>query len=408
MPISDRSSRDHNSVVLTVDLPVVLNALGGDNVLLQRSESGALTLADRRPGGTGSPSEAPDLLAPGNLATLGHACSVAERTTDRVTFAVEHVAAGQTRVLECAVVPVYDRPGSAECAFWVCSYRDVAADYFRLVLEQRTLPGIAGDLAHALENAGGTENVLKLWWNPVHDLRTGRIVNGVASYRWKHPRLGHLVPSAVVEVAHNAGLHPELNAWLLEEVCHAAVAWPASAPHGEIGATISLTPHGLHCASFVRSVMHALSASGLASHRLTIDVDASLLAADDGVLPAVLAHVQALGVRLGVDNFGRSIASFQRTIEGAGLRTVRIASGLTSGVASRPGRRDALSTIVNSLRGSDCQLAAQTPGSTDDQAVLRDLGFDLCAGTADGQRYDSRAFAAWLAEASQPPLHAPT
>jgi diguanylate cyclase (GGDEF)-like protein/PAS domain S-box-containing protein len=78
---------------------------------------------------------------------------------------------------------------------------------------------LAADLRVALE-----QDRLRLNYQPVVDLGSGRVVGMEALARWEHPELGDISPARFVAVAEQTGLAVLLDAWAVRQALHDAAA----------------------------------------------------------------------------------------------------------------------------------------------------------------------------------------
>ena len=80
----------------------------------------------------------------------------------------------------------------------------------------------AAQLAQAAER-----RQLELHYQPIVELRRGRIAGAEALLRWRHPSLGLLPPGAFLPLAESSGLMSEIGAWVLGEACRQMQRWLA-------------------------------------------------------------------------------------------------------------------------------------------------------------------------------------
>lgn len=66
---------------------------------------------------------------------------------------------------------------------------------------------------------------LELHFQPIVDLRSGRIAGAEALVRWRHPSLGLLPPGTFLPQAESSGLMPAIGAWILGEACRQMQRW---------------------------------------------------------------------------------------------------------------------------------------------------------------------------------------
>jgi diguanylate cyclase (GGDEF)-like protein/PAS domain S-box-containing protein len=162
---------------------------------------------------------------------------------------------------------------------------------------------LKGDLERAVERGEFT-----LLYQPIMNLRTGRISGVEALVRWEHPRRGVVVPTEFIPVAEESGLIVELGGWVLEEACRQAKAWDAERP-SSLTMSVNVSARQIQHPGFVDEVAKILQLTGLAPERLTLELTESVLLQDVDVTTATLGLLKGLGVRLAIDDFGTGYSS---------------------------------------------------------------------------------------------------
>ena len=67
-----------------------------------------------------------------------------------------------------------------------------------------------------------------LYFQPLVDLRNGRVTTCEALLRWNHPTRGMVPPSVFIPIAEETGLIIALGEWALLRACPEAAQWPTS------------------------------------------------------------------------------------------------------------------------------------------------------------------------------------
>ena len=162
----------------------------------------------------------------------------------------------------------------------------------RMALEQ--------DLRMAL-----ARNEMRLVFQPVVELATGRIVAAETLVRWNHPALGLLSPQAFISIAEETGIIVEMSRWLLHEACKRAAEMRRLSPDFRIA--VNLSPRDFYERELPEAIRSALAKANLPPEALDIEVTESIVISDEAV--ETLARVKALGVRIVMDDFGIGYSS---------------------------------------------------------------------------------------------------
>ena len=139
-------------------------------------------------------------------------------------------------------------------------------------------------------------------YQPILDVRTGRIVALEALARW-HPGAIEVTPDLFIPVAERSGLIDELTANLLHEACGQVARW--SADFGDpLTVHVNVAPSSLSSPAFVTAVAEIVDAHGLAPGQLVLELTETGLLEDRGSAERVVAQLRDVGVGVSLDDFG--------------------------------------------------------------------------------------------------------
>ena len=145
---------------------------------------------------------------------------------------------------------------------------------------------------------------LALEFQPIVDLRSGRIVSFEALVRWPHARRGPVPPVQFIPLAEETGLIGALGTWVLRRACAVAAQWPA-----DVRVSVNLSPYQFDGTSLATEVADVLASTRLDATRLELEITESVLLRDTEQVRQTLATIKAIGVRIALDDFGSGYSS---------------------------------------------------------------------------------------------------
>jgi diguanylate cyclase (GGDEF)-like protein len=151
---------------------------------------------------------------------------------------------------------------------------------------------------------------IEVFYQPIIDLGTDRVIALEALARWRHPTDGLISPAVFIPVAEESGLIREIGRDVLRQACRTVQHWRQSIPGSEhLSVTVNLSVRQLLSGTFSDHLREALRESGLPSSSLTLEITESMLLDDSDTVGAELALIKDLGVRLAMDDFGAGYSS---------------------------------------------------------------------------------------------------
>ncbi|WP_416467233.1 phosphodiesterase DibA [Pseudomonas sp. LFS044] len=183
----------------------------------------------------------------------------------------------------------------------------------------------AGELRHALE-----QDELRVFFQPVHDLFTSKMVGVEALVRWQHPLRGLVPPSEFIPIAERTGLIAEIDAWVLRESCRQMVRWQAEG-RGLAFVAVNISSRLFGQRALYRQVAEVLHETGLAPALLELEVTESAVMEDPEVALEQLHRLRELGLSLAIDDFGTGYSSLLR-LKRLPVQKLKIDQGFVAGL----------------------------------------------------------------------------
>lgn len=148
-------------------------------------------------------------------------------------------------------------------------------------------------------------NQLRLAYQPICDLATGRVVAFESLARWTDDQGVEVLPDEFIPVAEESGLIVPLGRWAIDEALRTLADWDGRAG-GDCGVSmaVNLSAIQLQRDSIAPVVERALAAHGLEGRRLKLELTESALISDPDRIAKALHALKALGTTLAMDDFG--------------------------------------------------------------------------------------------------------
>ena len=147
-----------------------------------------------------------------------------------------------------------------------------------------------------------------LVYQPQISLKTGRIEGVEALLRWASPTLGELTPDQFIPLAEQTPLINQIGDWVVREAVHHAANWEREGM-GALRIGVNLSARQLNGIELLRIVESVLADSGLAPHRLELELTESLMMSDVRLTLETLNALHQMGVQVAVDDFGTGYSS---------------------------------------------------------------------------------------------------
>jgi PAS domain S-box-containing protein len=161
------------------------------------------------------------------------------------------------------------------------------------------------DLYRALER-----NQLYLAYQPIVDLRSGRLVGVEALARWNHPERGLIHPEKFIPIAEETGLILQLGRWILREACRQLRRWTEMSPQArDLEMSINLSLRQLYGPELEAEAIAAAADTRLDFRSIHLEITESLFMQHPKVVARAMARLRKRGFKVSIDDFGTGHSS---------------------------------------------------------------------------------------------------
>jgi len=260
---------------------------------------------------------------------------------------------------------------------------------------------IEGELRRGIERGE-----LRLHYQPLVSLSTGRLLGAEALVRWHHPTRGILAPEEFVPVAEETGLIVALGAWAFRTAAADCARWDADdgGPDLEMLA-INVSARQLASPLLCPMVHEALRVDGVEPGRISIEITESVIMSDDEVTQRSLIDLRNLGVVVAIDDFGTGYSSLA-SLSTLPVSVIKIDKSFVDKIDTEPGAGPIVVAIVDMAHALGLQVVAEGVTRQSQRQCLVECGCDVGQGYLWSEALPAEDFShwwnAWVAHAGEP------
>ncbi|PNV97004.1 diguanylate phosphodiesterase [Pseudomonas protegens] len=233
-------------------------------------------------------------------------------------------------------------------------------------------------LEEELRNALRDDQGLLLYYQPIYDLKSGRVTKLEALIRWQHPQHGLLTPDRFISIAEANGMIAELDNWVLRKAC-ADLAYLSRHGGGELKIAVNCSALNLTREELAGEIESALRQAQVAPQRLELEVTENALMGNIASTLALLKQIRGLGVSLSIDDFGTGYSSLAY-LKRLPLNTLKIDRSFIQDIPKSTQDMEIVQAIIIMAHTLHLQVVTEGVETPEQQAFLQHHGCDYLQG----------------------------
>lgn len=211
---------------------------------------------------------------------------------------------------------------------------------------------------------------LRLAFQPIIDLRSGRVEGMEALVRWQHPRRGLLPPHAFLSVAEESGAIVALGQWVLDAGCAELRRLLEDRPGLVMSVNVSAAQLGR--TDLVPAVKAALDRNELSQRSLRVELTETAMTESPSSLEE-LWELDRMGVRVGIDDFGTGYGSLTY-LQSLPARFLKIDRSFVDDILENESHLAIVRAVIDLATTLDIAVVAEGVETSRQATLLRELG----------------------------------
>ena len=247
------------------------------------------------------------------ITDLGHIERVAQTLTETLSLPYQ---LNKERVFVSASIGISLCPADASDAVTLLKNADQALykskedgknrfSYFSKAIEEKSTrrAHLIRDLHDALP-----KREFELYFQPIVDIKTGRISKAEALLRWHHPVRGMVSPMDFIPVSEETGLIIEIGDWVFREVQNIRHRWSELAG-SPFTISMNVSPVQLMLKNQVDLWIKSLRQAEMPGEGIIVEITEGVLLRDRTTVSKALLDFRDIGIEVAIDDFGTGYSS---------------------------------------------------------------------------------------------------
>ncbi|HEY6779680.1 MAG TPA: EAL domain-containing protein [Thermoleophilaceae bacterium] len=280
----------------------------------------------------------------------------------------------------------------ADVAMYEAKRKHTGAEFYDAESDPHTPARLTllGELRRAID-----EDELLLHYQPQISLGSGAVTGAEALVRWQHPERGLLQPGEFVPLAERTAVIRALTLWVLDKALCQCQQWLAAGL--DLSVAVNLAGPNVSDGSMPGAIAELLEQWRVPPGRLELEISESTVMADPRRAEEVLGRLDAMGIRLSLDDFGTGHSSlgYLRRLP---LDRVKIDRSFVMNMDESENDATIVRSTIDLARNLGLETVAEGVETASAEGALTQLGCPAAQGFFIGRPMPTDAFAHWLAE----------
>jgi diguanylate cyclase (GGDEF)-like protein len=221
---------------------------------------------------------------------------------------------------------------------------------------------------------------LDVYYQPVVDVKTGRIVWFEALVRWNNSDRGLLLPGDFLPLADETGLIIQIDRLVMRKASSQLVIWQDQFPNDPpLGVSVNISGKHLSQPDFIEYIVQNLQQTGLSAASLNLEITENAVMGNYEVFLEVLDKLKTYGVQVQIDDFGVGYSSLNY-LSHYSIKVLKIDRSFISKITIDPDYLKIVQAIIKLTHGLGLTVVAEGVETKEQLAQLNQLDCEFIQG----------------------------
>ena len=227
------------------------------------------------------------------------------------------------------------------------------------------------------------ENWVQVYYQPIVDAKSGKVVEFEALARWIDPKRGFLSPASFIPALERARLIHRLDAHVFTTVCQDYARF-YEATGRSVPISINVSRADFDYMDVAKVLADAREKYGVPAEAIHVEITESALTVDENKMTDFLTHIHELGYPLWLDDFGSGYSSFN-VLKDFRFDVLKIDMRFLEGFGENPKVIDILRSIISMAKSLGMESLCEGVETKEQATFLRKEGCNKLQGYLFGK-----------------------
>ncbi len=240
---------------------------------------------------------------------------------------------------------------------------------------------------------------LEIFYQPIIEVKTKKIVGAEALLRWNHPQLGLMMPDEIIPIAEERGMIVSIGDWVMQEAFMQFRRWRDEHPSGKelTHIAINISAIQFRQKDFVEKAMRMIQNAQISPSMVEMELTESLFIDKIDSVIETMKHLRAVGINLSIDDFGTGYSSLSY-LKRLPFATLKIDKSFVRDIMSDEDDALLIETILSIAQIFNLNVVAEGVEDIEQYEFLRQHNCDYYQGFLCSQPVPSKKFDSLLLE----------
>jgi len=248
--------------------------------------------------------------------------------------------------------------------------------------------GLSGELKEAIE-----KDQLMLEYQPMVDIKTGKIFCAEALVRWCHPEFGCVPPEEFITTAEQTGVIRPLTLWVIDQALGQTVSWDRSGI--DLRISVNLSVRCLQDRKLPGQIQKLVDKHQVDPRRVILEITESAIMLDPLTARRVMRRLSSMGFQLSIDDFGTGYSSLAY-LKQLPVDEIKIDKSFVTQMDQDENDAVIVRATIDLAHNLGLKVVAEGVESTDVWDLLEMLGCDTAQGFFIRKPLEPHELTEWL------------